>query len=392
MGGLQRILVGLGASIAILALPSAPSAKVPKVPAGFVGMNANGPLFTAAAQPKRQLDRMAASGVESIRIVFNWSEAQPYPNWNDVPLAQVGNFQPDPVPTSFAATDQMVELAARHHMTVLPVVLYTPAWDQLPHPAATIAIPRSPGPYANYLTLLIRRYGPHGSFWKEHRNLPKVPIRMWQIWNEPNIPTYWPAAVLPGYVDLLRAAHAAIKKADPAAKVVLAGMPNYVWTWLAKFYKAGARGLFDVVAVHPYTKLPRGVITILKLVRGVMDRNGDRRKPIMLTELNWPSALHRTPFHALYETTPKGQAHRLSDVVPLLARNRRRLRLIAFYYYTWITDGIPGGDPFQFAGLLDFDHGRIVEKPAYFAFRRAALTIEGCSRKGRAATRCVRAP
>jgi Glycosyl hydrolase family 53 len=389
MGGPQRILVGLAGSIALAAIPPA---AIANVPAGFVGMNANGPLFSAAAQPQRELHRMVASGVESIRVVFNWSAAQPYPNWNVVPLDQVGSFQPYPVPTSFAETDQIVELAARLHLTVLPVVMYAPYWDQLPHPETTIGVPRSPAPYANYLRLLVLRYGPHGSFWRQHRGLPKVPIHMWQIWNEPNILYYWPAAIVPNYVNLLRAAHAAIKQADPTAKVVLAGMPEYVWTQLANLYKAGARGLFDVVAVHPYTKLPRGVITILKLVRRVMDNAGDRRKPIILTELNWPSALHRTPFGADYETTPAGQARKLAAVLPLLARNRRRVGLIGFYYYTWITDAIPGGDPFSFAGLLDFSHGRIVEKPAYFAFRRTALAIEGCSRKAGVATSCVRAP
>jgi hypothetical protein len=389
MGGLRRILVGLAGAIALVALPPA---AIANVPAGFVGMNANGPLFSGAAQPRRELDRMVASGVESIRVVFNWSAAQPYPNWNTVPLDQIGSFQPYPVPTSFTETDRMVELAARLHLTVLPVVMYAPYWDQLPHPPITIGIPRSPAPYADYLRLLVLRYGPHGSFWRQHRGLPKVPIRMWQIWNEPNILAFWPAPLVPNYVNLLRAAHAAIKQADPGAKVVLAGMPDYVWTELADLYRAGARGLFDVVAVHPYTKLPRGVITILKLVRRVMDNAGDRRKPIILTELNWPSALHRTPFGADYETTPAGQARKLAAVLPLLARNRRRVGLMGFYYYTWITDGIPGGDPFQFAGLLDFSHGRIVEKPAYFAFRRVALAIEGCSRKAGVATRCVRAP
>jgi hypothetical protein len=364
---------------------------VAKVPGGFVGMNANGPLFASAGQPQRELDRMVTSGVESIRVVFNWSAAQPYPNWNAVPFDQVGNYQPYPVPTTFTETDRVVELAARRHLTVLPVVLYAPYWDQRPHPTGTLGIPRSPGPYANYLSMLVRRYGPHGTFWRLHRGLPKVPIQMWQIWNEPNLLNDWPAPLVPSYVDLLRAAHGAIKKADPTAKVVLAGMPDYVWEDLAELYRGGARRLFDVVAIHPYTKLPRGVITIAKLVRRVMDQHGDRRKPILLTEINWPSALHRTPFTADFETTRVGQARKLAALIPMLARARRRLGLMGFYYYTWITDGIPGGEPFQFAGLLDFHHGRIIEKPAYFAFRRAALSIEGCSRKAGVATGCVRA-
>jgi hypothetical protein len=387
MRRLRNLAICLAVSTVVLDIPSAGAAAVP---AGFVGMNADGPVFSVAGESRHQLDGMVASGVESIRVVFDWTAAQPYPDWNHVPLDLVGNFQPDPVPTSFVATDQIVELAARRHLTVLPVVLYAPSWDQAPHPANTLAVPRSPAPYANYLGLLVRRYGPHGSFWREHPGVPKVPVRMWQIWNEPNLLNFWPAPLVPNYISLLRAAHTAIKRADPGAKVVLAGMPDYVWTDLALLYKGGARGLFDVVAVHPYTKTVRGVITIVELVRQVMDRAGDRRKPIILTELNWPAALHRTPFYTGFETTEAGQARKLAAVIPLLARYRRRLGLMSFYYYTWVTADIPGGDPFQFAGLFGLNHGRLVKKPAYNAFRRAALALEGCRRKASIATVCAR--
>jgi hypothetical protein len=353
-------------------------------------MNADGPVFSVAGESKHQLDGMVGSGVESIRAVFDWHNAQPYADWNQVPIDLVGNFHSDLVPTSFAATDQMVYLAARRRLTVLPVVLYAPSWDSAPHPADALAVPQSAVPYANYLGLLVRRYGPHGSFWREHSGLPKVPIRKWQIWNEPNLLNFWPAPLVPNYVSLLRAAHSAIKQADPGAKIVLAGMPDYVWTDLALLHKGGARGLFDAVAVHPYTKTVQGVITILELVRRVMNRAGDRRKPIILTELNWPAALHRTPFYAGFETTEAGQARKLAAVIPLLARYRRRVGLMSFYYYTWVTDDIPGGDPFQFAGLLRRNHGRLVKKPAYNAFRRAALALEGCARKAPVATRCAR--
>jgi hypothetical protein len=393
-GRLVRMRVrGQFASLAvvIMVLVAAPAARAAgrSVPAGFVGMNADGPSFSAAGTTGHQFKAMVASGVESVRVVFDWSAAQPYPDWNQVPLSQVGNFAPDLVPTSFAATDQIVGLAARRQLTVLPVVLYAPWWDQAPHPAVTLAAPRSPVAYANYLGLLVNRYGPSGSFWRTHPWLPKMPIRMWQIWNEPNLLNFWPAPLVPDYVNLLRAVHTVIKHADPGAKVVLAGMPDYVWTDLARLYQGGARDLFDVVAVHPYTKTVQGVITILSLVRRVMDEAGDRHKPIILTELNWPAALHRTPFYDGFETTDAGQARKLAAVLPLLARNRQRLGLMGFYYYTWMTDDVPGGDPFQFAGLLGLDHGRFVRKPAFTAFRRAALALEGCVRKGPVATRCA---
>ena len=57
---------------------------------------------------------------------------------------------------------------------------------------------------------------------------------------------------------------------------MLAGLPNYSWLELGRIYRVpGARNLFDVVAVHPYTKTPQGVLTILG-VRAAGDERGRR--------------------------------------------------------------------------------------------------------------------
>lgn len=386
-----HLLAGLAVTAVLLLLPTTAGAAVPP---GFVGMNADS-VFSLNVSPERQLDTMVASGVESIRVVFNWSAAQPYPDWNHVPLDQVSDYLPYHVPTSFAQTDRIVEAAARRGLTVLPVVIYTPSWDVAPNTftALTLGVPRRAAPYASYLRLLVMRYGPRGSFWSSHRDVPKIPIRSWQIWNEPDIHSFWSVSPswAPSYVRLLRSAHAAIKRADRGAKVVLAGLSNYVWTDLAKVYAAGGRKLFDVVAVHPYTKVPSGVIRILQLVRDVMDRAGDRGKPMILTELGWPSALGKVSLRADFETNEAGQARKLAEVLPLLAQVRRQLELTGFYYYTWITQEVKdGSDAFAFAGLLRFDNGRVTAKAAYRAFRRGALKLEACRKKAAVATRCAR--
>jgi hypothetical protein len=212
------------------------------------------------------------------------------------------------------------------------------------------------------------------------------------VWNEPDIVGYWPIQPFaPSYVALLRAAHAAIKRADPGAKVVLAGFPNASWKRLAEVYKiAGSRHLFDVVDVHPYTKQPAGVIEILKLVRGVMNKAGDARKQILAGETGWPSSLHRTHHLFDFETTPAGQARNVRALLPLLGANRRRLGLLGFDYYTWVGDEFQGAFPFNFSGLLGFHDGRTFTKPAATAFSHAALALEGCKQKGRVATVCAR--
>lgn len=383
------LIVALAAAF----VPAAPTSA--RVPRGFVGMMVDGPLFPRTDRHVNlgaQLDRMVASGVESIRVVFDWTIAQPYPSWSDVPPADRAQFtDAGGIPTRFGPLDQLVALAAQRRLAVLPVVLYTPWWDAARHPSTSFPTPRDPQPYANFLTALIDRYGPHGSFWRDHG--PPDPIGAWQVWNEPNIKLYWslqPFAA--SYVRLLRAAHAAIKRADPTAQVALAGLPNYSWTDLGKIYRQpGARRLFDVVAIHPFTKLARGVVKILERVRGVMDAAGDRHKPILATEVGWPSSLgHVSNARFGIGTTQAGQAQRLAQLLPLLARKRAALGLIGFDYYTWATPDDQGGPPFDFAGLFRFADGRFTAKPSADAFRRAALALDGCRRKGTVATVCAK--
>jgi hypothetical protein len=122
-----------------------------------------------------------------------------------------------------------------------------------------------------------------------------------------------------------------------------------------------------------------------------MSRYGDRRKPLLATEVGWPSALGKTNQNYGFNTTEKGQARKLRQLLPMLASNRRRLGLAGFYYYTWIaTDRRNAPSSFDFSGLLHFDTttDRVSAKPAYSAFRRTALKLEGCSRKGPTPTSC----
>jgi hypothetical protein len=352
------------------------------VPAGFVGVNLDGPPLTPGdnvpLEPQFRL--MTRSRVESVRVRFSWASAQPYASWSEVPANQAGQFVSGAggIPTSFAATDQIVQLAATHGMSVLPIVIYVPSWDAAPGAGSGLARPRDDRPYGQYVTTLIGRYGPHGSFWNQHPGIPKRPIRMWEIWNEPDIVGNWPTQPFAhSYVALLRVAHAAVKRADPHALVVLAGVPDFSWQLLDSIYRVrGARRLFDVVDVHPYTKRPAGVIEILRHVRAVLKRHRNPGRPIIAGETGWPSSLGQTPRIFDFETTEAGQARRLAALLPLLAANRRRLGLLGFYWYTWMGDEYSGAFPFNFSGLLAFRNGNVSAKPGLSAFRTAALALE----------------
>ena len=201
------------------------------------------------------------------------------------------------MPTDFAGTDQIVALAAARGMAVVPIVMYTPSWDAAPGLAADLALPRDNRPYGGYLTTLIERYGPRGSFWDQNPTLPRRPIRTREIWDEPDLRCFWPTPHwASGYVAPLGRAHAAVRHADPGARAILAGLTAYSWLDLASIYHVrGARRLFDVVEVHPYTKYPGGVVRILSFVRATMDKAGDRGEPMIAGETGWMSSLGQTP-------------------------------------------------------------------------------------------------
>jgi hypothetical protein len=384
------------ALVAALAAAAGADARKPKpkpVPSTFVGMVADGPLFDdPSIDFDAQLNAMVTAGVQTLRVVFNWAGAQPYQSMDQVPEDQRSQFRDEGgVPTNYSPTDRIVTSVAQRHIAVLPIVLVAPAWDAR-HPARLGSPPDRFQPYADFAGLLVRRYGPGGSFWSEHPELDPQPIRNWQIWNEPSLKSFWiDQPFASDYVKLLRLARQSIKAADPGAKIVLAGLPNKSWTALAQVYKAGGRGLFDIAAFHPFTATVDGVKTILGRDRAVMSRNGDKRIPIWVTELSWTSAKGQTTVTFGNEETAAGQAKKLVAAYTMLAGMRDKgLRVRRVYWYTWVTHDERDDYPFDWAGLMhDTRADGVQPKPAYSSFKHIALKLERCRRKSGRADRCA---
>jgi hypothetical protein len=365
---------------------------LPAVPQGFVGVDIDGPMFAPGTtiDYQGQLTAMVSSGVQSVRVAFNWANAQPYQSADEIPAAQASEFNNvGGRPTNFGLTDEIVGDAALRRITVLPTIIYAPSWDARRNPNG-VDIPKRAAPYAAYAAALVGRYGPHGSFWQAHPQIPRMPIRMWQIWNEPNISYYWPQPFARTYVPLLRLAHQAIKRADPGAKVVLGALTNFAWRSLGQIYAVpGARNLFDIVSLNGFTKQPANVILYMQLMRRAMSREHDGQKPLLGTEVSWPSAQGMTNQHFDFNTTPAGQARDIAAVLPLIGADRVALRLIGFYYYTWIGVEKRHAGAFSFAGLNRLSGDQVAAKPALGAFTKGALALEGCRAKGANATNCL---
>jgi hypothetical protein len=359
---------------AVLALFSTSgSAASARVPFGFVGMNADGPLLSTSVDLDAQLGLMARGGVESVRTAIYWGQVQPTKG----------------VPPDLTGTDRIVEAAARHGIGVLPVVLEAPSWDAR-HPGSFASPPARPKPYGDFLATLVARYGPQGSFWTQHPDLPRVPIRDWQIWNEPDSSTYWSdQPFVNDYVALLKASSRALKRADPGARVVLAGFPSRSWVSLARLYAARAKPYFDVAAVHPFSLPVANVPRILIQDRRVMAKYHDKKTPFFITETSWPSAKGMTSTKYGFEVTPAGQAAKAKRVLHTLARLQKRLKIERMYWYTWASLDASRVAPFDYAGLLKLGpNDTLIQKPAYQAFTSTALSVEGCRSKGALATSC----
>jgi hypothetical protein len=378
-----RVVLVLAALSALLAATPA-GATGRRVPHGWLGVTADGPV---RASDDREWDGMATAGAESVRASFRWSDLQPYRSFGDVPPDIAARFRDaGGRPTDFSATDAVVAAAARRGLGVLPVVENPPGWA-----AADPGNPGSPpsdlAAVSSVFAALVQRYGPEGGFWAEHPELPRLPIRAWQVFNEPNIALHWsiqPFAA--AYVATLRAARQGILAVDPGATVVLAGLTNFSWRALARIYAKGGRGLFDAAAVHPYTAEPANVIRIIRYARRVMRRNGDGSLPIWLTEFTWAAAQGRVDHRTLFHTDDRGQAARLREFMPLLLAARKRLRIQRAYWYTWLSR--EGSEEFDYAGLRRVRDGRRLSAPALRVYRRWARRIEGCAKARADALRC----
>ena len=350
-----RCLTLIALLVVALAAPSAAHAQKRQVPQGFVGTVADGVLNedTDGRLFENEADRMVGAGVESVRMVFAWRDAQPVKSRSDIPPELQQYFRDEEgTPTDWRLFDAYVTTAARRRVTVLPVLLYAPQWAAR-HKNSDGSVPSDFGAYARFAVAVAKRYGRNGTFWTENPELPKLPLDWLQIWNEPHFREYWSDQPWEkDYAKLLRGTYRAVKKAVPTQKILAAGMANKSWTYLSKLYQAKARGYFDAVALHPFTNAVDGVIEIIERARRVMERYGDRKLPLQITEMSWTSAKGKAGYTYGNERTEPGQAKALRQGFERMAKERGRLRILRVYWYTWMTRDAHENIPFDYAGLI----------------------------------------
>ncbi|HEV3055995.1 MAG TPA: glycosyl hydrolase, partial [Solirubrobacteraceae bacterium] len=129
-------------------------------------------------------------------------------------------------------------------------------------------------------------------------------------------------------------------------------------SWLNALYRAGIHGAFDVLALHLYGPTPTWAINRIKSARQVMDRHGDRRKSIWVTEFSWAGGPPDP-----YLPSPRAQRVQVSQFMSLVGGDKSRLGLGELFWWGW-QDKVYGPDPSWWGYHLGMFTQKLVEKPA----------------------------
>jgi hypothetical protein len=197
--------------------------------------------------------------------------------------------------------DNLARVAAQRGVTLQPVLIDMPGEVYTP-PKTTSAIAR----FGEFAKAAARRYGPSGTFWADC-GCPNLPIKVWEVWNEPNLAPYWDVPNPAEYGALLTSTRRALRRVDPTARVLFGGLaypsslsatrlePN---AFLRDAILAVGADKFDALALHSYRPdaaravdtFIAGTVETLKTYAGTT-RTGAPRHQVWVNEFGRPTEL-----------------------------------------------------------------------------------------------------
>jgi len=301
-----------------------------------------------------------------------------------VQLVEWRELEPVPGDLFWEYTDWLVRAAEYYGLDLVLRLDHPPEWAIIPG----VAAPFDVAAYSAFVGKVAARY--------------RGRVGAYVVWNEPNLALEW-AGHPPdpeGYVDLLCAAHAAIRAADPDALVVSAGLAptNHADAaalddrrYLQVMYDAGAAACFDVLGAYPYGFAyppddPHDAhdgLNFARLadLRSVMVDNGEDHKPVWATELGWTTE----PVGAgqgWLRVTKEEQARYLVGAFEHAGREWPWLERIAVWHLGQV---LPAGDEKRGYNLLTEGgtHGNAFEAlAAMIAVQRPEPVADGQDRVG----------
>jgi Ricin-type beta-trefoil lectin domain-like/Glycosyl hydrolases family 39/Carbohydrate binding domain len=198
-------------------------------------------------------------GFKTLRLwdaAVNWSALEP----------QKGQWD-------FSVLDRFVNEAQARNMDVVLTLGQSPSWasarpgDVSYIGAGAPAEPRNIQDWRDYVSTVATRY--------------RGRIKFYEIWNEPNDPTFYSGSVQK-MVELTNEAAAVLKSVDATNTVI--SPPPYTTGWLDEFLALGGANNVDVIGYHVYSTPPEGFGSQLANARLVIEENGLSAKPLWNTE------------------------------------------------------------------------------------------------------------
>lgn len=353
-GRSRRLLATIAVAAAALMLPAAGAAAGGN--GGFFGV-----VLSSGTTTKKDLHRMDEANVKSVRWVLGWPGVE----------HTKGQF-------NWAGPDRAIGDLASKGIRVLPMLYGSPPWAAQNTTTPPLHSKDARKGWQRFVKKVVERYGRKGTYWTDpsgyaaqHPGKSPVPVKAFQVWNEPNLGKYFSPHPSPHkYAKLLRISHHAIKAQDSRAKVVFAGMPGYsqidAWQFLRRVYRVhGAGNAFDVAALHPYAPNLSLMKKEVSKFRKVMRQHGDRHKQLWITEIGWGSAKHD---RYGFDKGKQGQKRMLKRSFKLFRHKRGSWNVRHVFWYQLRDPNNPtSGCSFcSSSGLLKHNYR---PKPAYRAFK-----------------------
>lgn len=198
---------------------------------------------------EHRLRDIKSLGATWVRVDFSWNTIQP----------------DSPADYQWRGYDRLVEMADKYQLKILALLGYTPAWAREPRCKALIksenraqkCSPRSSKEFGDFARAAVLRYHDKS-------------VRGWEIWNEPNLNSFW-TTIQPdntifvdvaAYANIANAAAYQIRQYTDAAIITGGLSPLFEPSrstgirqgeYLAELLPLLDHKLFDGIGIHPYT-------------------------------------------------------------------------------------------------------------------------------------------
>jgi len=255
----QRPGLFIAALLVCTALFSSTASPAIALPEKFFGMTAHESMNDS----EPDWEALQKAGVQRLRMQIKWQT-----------IDQAGNGDWKQEYAWVNTYDRYFEKAAKRGIEILPFLFTRRSGNQQHYWIGEPAYPE----WLQFVWTVVQRYGHAGTFWanlkKNNPSVPYLPVKIWEVWNEPNLDANSPAKsadgelyaqFLKGTSETIHAAQNAIEPNPHSTSVLFGGiyqpdqgtdLPTYLQE--AKNAGVGIAAHFDGLSIHPYGFGPKG--------------------------------------------------------------------------------------------------------------------------------------